>query len=739
MTASLPIVCSSQPLIKSLCELMRTYLDQSDIDKVHRAYVFSAQAHGEQKRLSGEPYISHPISVAYILAQMQMDPQTLSAAMLHDVIEDTPITREEIAKKFGETVAMLVDGVSKLSTREIATTRQVAQADNISRVLTAMQQDIRVIIIKLADRLHNMRTINVMKRSSQYRISRETLEIYAPIATRLGMNQLRIELEELCFSTMYPLRHRILIRRTKTFRQKREEIFNQIQESIKKHLKKHYINFELIRQIRHCYGIYCEMLNKKTLAPPDNQKTFEQSMETYTFHIIVDTVSECYQTMGILHSLYTPMAQLFKDYIAIPKRNGYQSLHIVLFSPHGGGARIKIQIRTKTMHEQAELGIVAHSFRNKKDSKGDPSEKHQELQIRQHISEWLLNLLEIQQSTDDSVEFVENVKKDLSPGEISVFTVSGETIRLPKGATVIDFAYALGSNIGNKCVSAKINGQPVILTTPLSSGQVVEVVTADWGRPKTNWVNFAVSARARVHIQHYLKNFQYEKAIESGKRLLDKELARYNLSFDELTKTQHATLLNACHLNSWHTLLSEIGSGKRMAALIASYLDPNFAPTHLSHAQTIATEGKSSKPLIIKGIEDMMVEFPPCCHAIPEDEIVGLLRLNEGIVIHRKNCKKVIGNPQGQWVDAEWETDIEQQQFKVDLRIDVPDKRGVLATVAKALSNMHSNIDHISNRSQDGVNSTLELCVCVDNRYHLAEIMRHLRRLEDVIRIQRTY
>jgi len=730
MTAALPTVCSSQPLIKSFCELMRTYLDQEAIESVYHAYVFSAQAHGEQKRLSGEPYISHPISVAYILAQMHMDAQTLSAAMLHDVIEDTPISREEIVEEFDETIAMLVDGVSKLSIREITTTRQVAQANNISRVLKAMQQDIRVIIIKLADRLHNMRTIGVMKRSSQYRISRETLEIYAPIATRLGMNQLRIELEELCFSTLYPLRYRVLSQRIKFFRRKREKIFNQMQASIEEHLKKHNIKFELIRRVRHCYGIYCEMLNKKMLSSSaDSQKTFEQSMGTYTFQVIVGTEVECYQAMGALHSLYTPMAQLFKDYIAIPKRNGYQSLHIVLFSSHGEGARIKIQIRTQAMHEQAELGIVARGFGNSKES----TSGNHELEIRQHITEWLSNLLEIQQSTDDSLEFVENLKHELLPREISVFKVTGEAVLLPKGSTIIDFAYALGSNIGNKCVSGKINGQPAILTTPLSSGQIVEVVTAEWGRPKTNWMNFAVSARARVHIQHYLKNFQYEKAIESGKRVLDKELARYNLVVDKLTKTQRATLLNACHLNSWHTLLSEIGSGKRMAALIASYLDPKFII-----AQTTVTQRKGDKPLIIKGIEDMMVEFSPCCHAIPEDEIVGLLRLNEGIIIHRKSCKKVINNPQEQWVDAEWEMDIKQQQFKVDLRVDVPDKRGVLATVAKALSNMHSNIDHISNRSQDGVNSTLELCVCVDNRSHLAEIMRHLKRLEDVIRIQRT-
>jgi len=480
------------------------------------------------------------------------------------------------------------------------------------------------------------------------------------------------------------------------------------------------------------------MLNKKTLSSPDNKKTLKKSMDIYTFQVIVNTVGECYQAMGALHSLCTPIAQLFKDYIAIPKRNGYQSLHIVLFSPHSEGARIKIQIRTKTMHEHAELGIVARNFRiNKSDEELVSLEDH-ESKIRQHISEWLESLLEIQQSTDNSVEFVENVKNDLSPGEIFVFTTSGETIRLPKGATVIDFAYALGSNIGNKCVSARINGQQALLTSPLSNGQIVEIITANWGMPRTSWVNSVASARARVHIQHHLKNFQYEQAIESGKRLLDKELTRYDLSVDKLNKTQRATLLNACHLNSWHTLLSEIGSGSRMAAVVACYLDPNFNPAHPPQTQTVIAQGQKSKPLSIKGAEGMMVEFAPCCHAIPEDEIVGFLRLNEGIVIHRKNCKKVLSNPHEQWVDAEWEANIKKQQFKVDIRVDVPDKRGVLATVAKALSNMHSNIDHISNRSQDGVNSTLELCICVDNRYHLAEIMRHLKRLEDVIRIQRS-
>lgn len=709
--------------ISDLCDLIETYLDSQQVKEVYRAYLLGAEAHEGQVRRSGEPYIFHPVAVAYILGQMRLDAQAICAALLHDVIEDTPITKEHIAQEFGEIVAELVDGVSKLSSMQFET-REQAQAANFQKMLLAMSRDLRVIIVKLADRLHNMRTLGSMRREAKQRIARETLEIYAPIANRLGMNTIRIELEELSFATLYPLRYKILLYRTHKVYSKRAEIFQQIHTQLEDQLKKYHLKAQVLRRERHYYGIYTKMREKKLPGSVEKRKTFSAVTDNCAFRIIVENVDTCYRALGIFHNLYKPICDRFRDYIAIPKANGYQSLHTVLFSPHG--MLIEVQIRTAAMHEYSEIGIMAKGFLQRDDNTFP----------QQTTNKWLHDLLQLQESSFDSLDFFNHVKTELFPEEVYVFTPQGRIIQLPQGATALDFAYTIHSDVGNQCIAAKVDNLYVALSTPLSSGQTIEVITAVWARPNPSWLDFVVSARARSCIRHFLRNLEYEEAVLLGKRMLDKELALYKLSVDKLTTEETNHLVKTYKVHNLNTLLAEIGLGKRMAVLVARLFDHSTQAQSSSH---IGLNGKT-KPLTIRGTEGILVTLSHCCRPIPGDEIVGYLQKGRGIIIHTAECKNAEEyNRRGErWLSVEWEPGIEGE-FLVDIQVEVQDQRGVLALVATAISKMDSNIESVSNQKREGLHSTIRFCISVRNRSHLAAIIRHLRRLEAVTRIQRLH
>ncbi len=717
-------------LVSELCNLIETYLETTQVKEVYRAYLFSAEAHDGQKRKSGEPYISHPLAATYILGQMHMDTQTLCAALLHDVIEDTGITKDNLVSEFGEQVAELVDGVSKLSSVHFET-REQAQAASFRKMLLAMNRDIRVIIVKLADRLHNLRTLDAMKPASRRRIARETLDIYAPIAHRLGMNAMRIELEELSFAALYPKRYQVLVQRMQKVSKKRTAISKDIQQTIEKYLVKRSIQAQVQLRNRHSYSIYYKMREKKKATSVDKRKTFSQVTNVCALRIIVDTIDTCYHTLGAVHSLYKPKCDRFNDYIAIPKINGYQSLHTVLFSPYN--LLIEIQIRTTEMHDLSESGITAYGLDH-----FDKSLNHEHEPCYhpscQRANKWLRELLEMQKSSD-SLEFLEHVKTDLFPEEVYVFTPHGKIMQLPKEATPIDFAYAIHSDVGNQCIAVKIDNQYASLSTPLVSGQTVEVLTAAWARPNPRWLNFAVSARARSYIRHFLKNLQYDEAVLLGKRMLDKELATYALSVDKLGDEQRTPLIKSFQVDSLETLLHDIGLGNRMALIIARQFDP----TTDTAIKTETTANDKPKPLIIKGTEGLLVNFARCCRPIPGDEIVGFLNTGRGIIIHTATCKYVPKHRNRTEIlqAVEWEYGIEGE-FLVEIGVEVRDKRGVLAHITTALANMGCNIEEVSNENSDGGHSTLKFCISVRNRIQLAAIMRHLRRLEDVVRIHRS-
>jgi guanosine-3',5'-bis(diphosphate) 3'-pyrophosphohydrolase len=725
----------SRLLSSDLCQLLETYLEPDQVKAIYRAYLFSAEAHDGQLRLTGEPYVFHPLAVAYILGQMRMDSQTLCAALLHDVIEDTKIAKKQLIDEFGEKIAELVDGVSKLSSIQFAT-REQAQAASFQKMLLAMNQDIRVIIIKLADRLHNMYTLRAMKPASQRRIAHETLEVYAPIANRLGMNAMRLKLEELCFVTLYPWRYQVLKERLQKSRNKRLEILDSIQALFEQHLRKHNLNAQVVNREKHYYGLYCKMQEYKSASSLDKRKSFVRATNLCAFRIIVDTVDACYRALGIVHSLYKPLCERFRDYIAIPKINGYQSLHTILFSPHG--FLIEVQIRTTDMHELSETGITAYGF-YQLDKQPTNSPKQPSQLAHQRATEWLQSLIEMSKNAGgDSVEFFNQVKMDLFPDEVYVFTPKGKILQLPKGATAIDFAYAIHSDVGNRCIAAKIDNQYVSsLSIPLVSGQTVEVITTPWARPNRSWLNFAVSARARSHIRHFLKTLEHNDAVSLGKRLLEKELANHSLSLEHLTEEQRSQWLRNLKVESLDKLLADIGLGNRMALIVAAQLNLTL---EVSLKSVPPVNGNQYKPLIIRGTAGILVTLSRCCCPIPGDEIIGFMSAGRGLIIHQAICKHVAEyqfHHPDKILSVIWEPNLEEDEFLVDIHVDVPDKKGVLAIVSAALANMGSNIKQVANENHEGISSVLKFCISVRNRDHLAAIIRHLRRLEVVNRIQR--
>ncbi|MCH8846850.1 MAG: bifunctional (p)ppGpp synthetase/guanosine-3',5'-bis(diphosphate) 3'-pyrophosphohydrolase [Proteobacteria bacterium] len=702
--------------VSDLTNVMSKYLDPHQIDRVFQAYQFSAKAHEGQQRISGEPYIHHPLEVAGILGEMHMDHQTLMAAILHDVIEDTPTAKDDIRKKFGKNVAELVDGVSKLTQIKFDTVEE-AQAQNFRKMLMAMSNDIRVILVKLADRLHNMRTLGSLPREKRVRIARETLEIYVPIAQRLGLNNIRLELEELGFSTMYPMRHRILVEQVRKARGNRKEVVTKIRNALRRRMRQEKLPVEIHGREKHLYGIYEKMRR--------NKLTFDEVYDVYAFRILVEDVDTCYRALGVVHNLYKPVPGKFKDYIAIPKTNGYQSLHTVLFGPFG--VHIEVQIRTREMNDVAEAGIAAHWMYKSGKKSGDGSGAHRKAR------EWLQRIMEMQKTAGNPQEFLENVKIDLFPDAVYLFTPKGKIIELPKGATAVDFAYAIHTDVGDTCTGARINRRLAPLGTRLYSGQSVEIITSPEARPNPGWLKFVATARARASIRHYLKNLKEDEAIALGLRLLNRELDLFGYRYDQIQQTKLKEVLKEYRLDDDQALLAEVGLGNRIAPLIARRLiETDSISTKLTNKDTI------SQPFVIKGTEGMVVQFPKCCYPIPGDPIVGFSSAGRGIVIHYRSCKNIAEyrNQPEKWIDVEWEENIDRD-FVTTVRMHATNQRGVLATVAAAVSEQEANILNVDIEDKDDRDTLLVFEIEVRNRQHLAQIIKRIRRIKHISHISR--
>ncbi len=700
--------------INDLSNLISSYLKPEQVEKVQRAYQFGAKAHEGQQRKSGEPYIFHPLEVAHILGEMHMDHQTIVAAILHDVIEDTPTAKEEIRRKFGKEVAQLVDGVSKL-TQINFNTHAEAQAHNFRKMMMAMTTDIRVILVKLADRLHNMRTLGSLSPEKRRRIARETLEIYAPIAQRLGLNKLRLELEELGFQSLHPMRYRILSEQVRKTRGNRKEIVDKIRNAIKRRLRQEKIPAQIIGREKHLYGIYQKMRVKRL--------SFTEVYDVYAFRLIVDSVDTCYRVLGTVHNLYKPVPGKFKDYIAIPKSNGYQSLHTVLFGPYG--VHIEVQIRTEEMDDVAEAGIAAH-WLYKSGGGRDVNSAHK------RAREWLRGVLEMHRTAGNPVEFLENIKVDLFPDAVYLFTPKGDILELPKGATAVDMAYNIHTDVGNQCVGVRIDKRLAPLGTRLQTGQTVEIITAPGARPNPAWLNFVVTAKARSNIRHYLKNMQRTEASALGRRLLNRELESLGKTVDDLTDNHFNQVLKQHKLDSQTTLLEEIGLGNFMPLLIARELVAAEA------GESEDLNGKRTLPLVIKGTEGMVVTFPRCCYPIPGDPIQGFVSAGRGIVVHHQSCKNIAEyrNQPDKWINVEWEDAIDRD-FLASIRLDVTNQRGVLATLATTIADQEANIVNVEVMDRGDRYTNLKFEIEVKNRQHLAQVVRRLHGIKHVTRINR--
>ena len=702
--------------ISHFCEMLETYLEMEQVAEVYKAYLFGAEAHDGQRRASGEPYIYHPLAVARILAEMHMDQKSIIAAILHDVIEDTRFDKEQITERFGSEVADLVDGVSKLTHMEFATKAE-AQAENFRKMMLAMVKDLRVIIIKLADRLHNMRTLGIMRPDKRRRIARETLEIYSPIANRLGMNRIRLELEDLGFLAMYPSRHRVLDENVKKARGNRKEIISKLEESILERMRQEALIGRVIGREKHLFSIYNKMKMK--------QLSFSEVMDVYALRIVVNSVDMCYRILGAVHNLYKPVPGKFKDYIAIPKSNGYQSLHSVLISPFG--VAIEVQIRTEDMDRVAEAGIAAHWL-----YKDDESATNN-TQVR--ARRWLHDLLELQQHAGNSIEFLENVKIDLFPDEVYLFTPGGEIMEMPRGSTAVDFAYAVHTDVGNQCVAAKVDRQLVPLRTKLHNGQTVEIITEQKASPNPIWMDFVFTAKARTNIRHYLHQLQHHEAEELGKRLINKCLAVHGTSIDVMSEDDVSFVSEEQGFVSISDMFCAVGLGNHIPIVVA------LALSQIRKKMSVRTGDEDElkpQPLGIKGTEGAVINYAKCCRPIPGDPILGFITAGRGIVIHTQDCKNVADfrDKPEKWLDVKWEDDI-HGNFPIDIELLVVRRRGVLARVASTIADMEVNIESVNIDEQDGVHSKLSFSVLVENRQHLAKIMRELRKMEEVIRITR--
>ena len=696
---------------------LKKYLKTPDIQLVWEAYRFSDQAHQGQMRRSGEPYITHPVSVALILASLHLDTPTIIAALLHDVVEDTGITKEDVGEKFGPQVAELVDGLSKLDKIEFQSATE-AQAENFRKMLLAMSQDVRVILVKLADRLHNMQTLDVMKPDKRRRIARETLEIYAPIANRLGLNDIYQELQDLSFKNHYPMRYAVLSKAVLAARGNRKEVVGKILDAVKERLADMKIEADVSGREKHLYSIYKKMTGK-TIG-------FSQIFDIYGFRLIVNDLPACYSALGVLHGLYKPIPGKFKDYIAIPKANGYQSLHTTLFGPFG--TPIEIQIRSQEMHNIADAGVAAHWLYKTTDAHFTA--------MQQQTHQWLQRLLDIQSESADSLEFLEHLKVDLFPDEVYVFTPKGKILALSKGATAVDFAYAVHTDIGNRCVAVKINQELAPLRSELRNGDHVEIITAVHAHPNPACLNYVVSGKARAHIRHFLKTMQSTESAHLGERMLNQALRALHSEASKIDDSQWQKLLRDYGAKNKEEILTDIGLGKRLNVMVAHQLmamGEEHGERHAKHPN------KPLGTITIRGSEGMAVQFAQCCRPIPGDPILGFINKDKGLVIHTHDCpsvRKFRIDPE-KWLDVEWDPESERL-FKVNLKIAAANKPGMLATIASAIAEANSNIDNISMEESDNSTYTdILFTVQVHDRVHLADLMRRLRKIPDVVRMSR--
>ncbi len=696
--------------INQLVSKLENYLPADQVERVQQAYEFGAAAHKGQKRLSGEPFISHPIAAANILSDLHVDAETIIAAILHDVIEDTPTAKEQIAEQFGREVAELVDGVTKLDQIKFKN-REEAQAESFRKMLLAMVRDIRVILVKLADRTHNMRTLDAMPLPKRRMVARETLDIYAPIADRLGLYSIKLELEELGFKALYPQRYRVIEKELKRARGNQKQFVGKIATALRTALDKANIRAQVEGREKHLFSVYRKMRKK---GVPLNE-----IVDVYGFRIVVDSVDTAYRALGVVHGLYKPMPGRFKDYIAIPRINGYQSLHTTLFGPNG--VPVEVQIRTDDMHRVAETGIAAHW----KYKTGERSGSAQQDRAR----EWLNQLVQMQEG-GNSEEFLESVKVDLFPDKVYVFTPKGEILRLPRGATAVDFAYAVHTGVGNRCVAAKVDRRLVPLRTPLRNGQTVEIITAKGATPNPAWMSFVVSAKARAAIRHYLKNLKRSEAIDLGKRLLNQSLGEFSLTLKKIPDERLQPLLNELGMKSAEDLYEKVGLGERLAPLIARRLLP---------ADEAAPQGGAPAPLVIAGTEGLVVNYARCCFPIPIDPIMAYLSSGRGVVIHRESCRNLAGfrKQPDKWISVGWQKNLDRL-FSSEIRVEVANRMGVLAAVAASIAGTETNIDHVSLVERDVDTSTLIFELQVRNRKHLARVMRTIRAMPDVLKVYRT-
>jgi len=698
-----------------LTQLIKTYLPKKEVDKVWEAYRFSEKAHNGQKRRSGDAYISHPVSVACIAARFHLDSQSIQAALLHDVVEDTEVTESDIELKFGKQVSILVTGLSKLDKVEFQDANE-AQAENFRKMLLAMTKDVRVILIKLSDRLHNMQTIQSLDENKKIRIAQETIDIYAPIANRLGLNNLYQELEDLCFEALHPVRYKIIQKAIKASRGNRKEVIEKISNEITNKLKFAKTKAEITGREKNPSSIHRKML--------EDQTGFNQINDIYAFRIIVNDINDCYLTLGTLHSLYNPIPGKFKDYIAIPKANGYQSLHSTLLGPFG--VPVEIQIRTKNMHQLAEAGVAAHWLYKTKDA--------HVTDLQQKTNQWLKRMLEIQNDSSDSLEFLEHLKVDLFPDEVYVFSPDGKIFALPKNSSSIDFAYAVHSDVGNKAVSAKINQILVPLRTKLSTGDHVEIITSTLAKPNPTWLNFVITGKARSQIRIYLRSAESRDLIFLGEKMLNNALNAFHIHPTAIKKKHWNKLILDYHVESKDEILMDIALGKKVNVMVAHQL------TNLMDG--IASNKKQTKMLdviTIKGSDDMAIQLANCCHPIPGDPILGYINKDKGLVIHTHDCQIVneLSLEHDRWVDVEWEPDSEKL-FNVRLSVLVVNERGMLGKIASVIADAESNIDNVSLQDMDGSPfATLNFVVQVRHRLHLAELIRNLRKITKVNKITR--
>jgi guanosine-3',5'-bis(diphosphate) 3'-pyrophosphohydrolase len=698
-------------LFEPLKELSSTYLSKVQVDLLKHAYVVARDAHDGQMRSSGDPYITHPVAVALNLAQMNLDHETLMAALLHDVIEDTPVTKDELAELFGHTVAELVEGVSKLDKLKFENKEEM-QAENFRKMVLAMVQDIRVILIKLADRTHNMRTLGALRPEKRRRIARETLEIYAPIANRLGIHDIKNELELLGFEALYPMRSRALKSAVSSARGNRKTIINNIQEEISARLSECNVDAQIVGREKHLYSIYRKMLNKEIM--------FNEVMDIYAFRVVVnDKIDDCYRALGAMHNLFKPIDGRFKDYIAIPKTNGYRSLHTSLIGPHG--IPVEIQIRTQDMEQMADKGVAAHWLYKEG---GENSDTTAQMKARR----WMQSLLELQQSAGSSFEFIENVKSDLFPEEIYVFTPDGRIIELPMGATAVDFAYAVHTDVGNSCVGVKVDRKPFPLSRPLDSGQTLEVITSAAARPNATWLNFVVTAKARLQIRTYLRSREKTESKALGLRLLSHALG--DVSLDDISKEKIDAVIKQNGSEDFDDLLTNIGLGNALSIGIARRLTDEFT----EDSELTPTHSKAKMP--IKGTEGMLVSYGKCCRPIPGDSILAYLSPGKGLMVHQQGCTNIKGFESGALFPVKWDSDIDKE-FIAKLRIELVNHQGALAQLTTVIAKCGSNVHTLNSGEKEAGLYLIDMEITCRDRIHLADIIRKIKVMVDIQRVIR--